>query len=78
MLNKTSTTLLVLSGAWKTCAGWPVIWFHLWDLCHAGLTSQTQSGGMGLTRDFLTWLDAAISVTHGSTPPSPTSHDPDS
>lgn len=41
MLNKTSTTLLVLSGAWKTCAGWPVIWFHLWDLCHAGLTSQT-------------------------------------
>lgn len=38
MLNKISTTLLVLSGAWKTCAGWPVIWFHLWDLCHAGLT----------------------------------------
>lgn len=35
MLNKIPTMLLVLSVAWKTCAGWLVIWFHLWDFCHA-------------------------------------------
>lgn len=48
---------------------WAACDLVLWDLCHAGLSSQ-----MTLTWASLTWMGAVIS---DSVPPNPTSHDPD-